>query len=144
MSPGGYAKATSEMKVHFLAALLTCLTVGQGAVANAQSGGSPGAAAPVGDASRGWATLRAMDCARCHGRDFDGLAAPSMLAYVRSVPRQWFDRIVLEGEVSRGMPGYKSHPRVVADLDAIYTYLKARADGAISPSTSPAASSTNP
>jgi len=57
---------------------------------------------------------------------------------------KWFDRIVLEGEVSRGMPGYKSHPRVVADLDAIYAYLKARADGAISPGRSPAASSANP
>jgi cytochrome c55X len=116
------------MRFHTLAALLGCIAFGSAADANAQVGESLAAAARVDDASRGWATLRAMDCARCHGRDFDGLTAPSLLHYVRSVPREWFDRIVLEGDVGRGMPGYKSQPRVVADLDAIYAYLKARAD----------------
>jgi hypothetical protein len=85
-------------------------------------------AARTPDASRALATLRAMDCARCHGRGLDGWAAPSLLAYVRTVPRELFDRIVLEGDVARGMPGYRSNPRVVADLDAIYIYLRARAE----------------
>lgn len=78
-------------------------------------------------ASRVRAALRAMDCARCHGRDYDGWAAPSLLAAVRDGSRERFDRIVLEGDIVRGMPGYLHQPRVVADLDAIYVYLRTRA-----------------
>ena len=80
---------------------------------------------------RGWSALRAMDCGRCHGRDQDGWAAPSLIASVRDAPRERFDRFVLDGDVGRGMPGYRSQPLVVAELDAIYAYLRARADGAI-------------
>jgi mono/diheme cytochrome c family protein len=77
-------------------------------------------------AARGRATLRAMDCARCHGRDYDGWSAPSLLAALRDGSRERFDRIVLDGDIVRGMPGYRSQPRVVADLDAIYVYLQTR------------------
>ena len=126
------------MNLRCLVVLLPWLALGLGAAdGNAQSEGNLAAAGRISEAYRGWATLRAMECARCHGRDFDGLAAPSMVAYVRNAPREWFDRIVLEGDVSRGMPGYRLHPRVVADLDAIYIYLKARDDGAISAGTPP-------
>ena len=44
--------------------------------------------------ARGRAVLRAMDCARCHGRDYSGWAAPSLLAAVREVARS-FERPVL-------------------------------------------------
>lgn len=71
--------------------------------------------------------LRAMDCARCHGRDYTGWAAPSLLAAVRDGSRERFDRLVLEGDSGRGMPSYKGQPLVVAELDAIYAYLRARA-----------------
>jgi cytochrome c55X len=81
--------------------------------------------------ARGWATLRAMDCARCHGRDYDGWAAPSLVASVRDTSRQRFARSVLDGDIGRGMPGYASQPLVVADVDAIYDYLLARAQGEI-------------
>jgi mono/diheme cytochrome c family protein len=66
-----------------------------------------------------------MDCARCHGRDFAGWAAPSLLAAVREGSRERFDYFVLEGDAMRGMPGYRSQPRVTQDLDAIYAYLRA-------------------
>jgi cytochrome c55X len=82
---------------------------------------------------RGWAALRAMDCARCHVRDHDGWAAPSLIASVRDVPRERFDRLVLDGDIARGMPGYRNHPIVVDELDAIYAYLVARAQGEIGP-----------
>jgi cytochrome c55X len=81
--------------------------------------------------ARGWAALRAMDCARCHGRDYDGWAAPSLIASVRGTPRERFERSVLDGDIGRGMPGYAGQPLVVADLDAIYAYLLARARGEI-------------
>ena len=82
---------------------------------------------------RGWNALRAMDCARCHGRDYEGWAAPSLIAGVRDMSRERFDHWVLDGDIGRGMPGYRSQPLVVAELDAIYVYLLARARGDIGP-----------
>lgn len=77
--------------------------------------------------ARGRLALRDMDCARCHGRDYRGSSAPSLIAAVRQGSRERFDYYVLEGDIVRGMPGYRSQPRVVADLDAMYAYLLARA-----------------
>ena len=82
---------------------------------------------------RGWNALRAMDCARCHGRDYGGWAAPSLIASVRDRSREQFDRWVLDGDIGRGMPGYRNQPLVVDELDAIYAYLLARARGDIGP-----------
>lgn len=77
--------------------------------------------------ARGRDALRAMDCARCHGKHYDGWAAPSLLAAVREGSRERFERYVLDGS-ERGMPGYRSQPLVVAELDAIYAYLRAQAE----------------
>jgi cytochrome c55X len=82
---------------------------------------------------RGWNALRAMDCARCHGPDYAGWTAPSLIDSVRDGSRERFDHWVLEGDVGRGMPGYRSQPLVVAEIDAIYAYLLARARGDIGP-----------
>ena len=76
--------------------------------------------------ARGQAVLRAMDCARCHGRDYRGWAAPSLLAAVREGSRERFERSVLDGDPVRGMPGYRSQPLVVAGIDAIHAYLPVR------------------
>jgi mono/diheme cytochrome c family protein len=81
------------------------------------------------DPARGWAALRAMDCARCHGREYSGWLAPSLLAAVRDGPRERFDRYVLDGDAMRGMPGYRSQPLILTELDAIYAYLRARSEG---------------
>ena len=81
--------------------------------------------------ARGWNTMRTMDCARCHGRDYEGWTAPSLLAAVREGSRERFDRYVLEGDIGRGMPGYRTQPAVKDNLDAIYAYLLARAKGEI-------------
>jgi cytochrome c55X len=83
--------------------------------------------------ARGWTTLRAMDCARCHGKDYEGWTAPSLLAAVREAPRERFDRYVLDGDIARGMPGYRSQSAITSNLDAIYAYLLARAKGEIGP-----------
>jgi len=92
-----------------------------------------GEADQVAEFRRGWAALRAMDCARCHGRDLDGWAAPSLLASVRDSPGERFTRLVLDGDIARGMPPYRSQPLVTAQIDAMYAYLLARASGAIGP-----------
>ena len=92
--------------------------------------------------ARGRAVLRAMDCARCHGRDYGGWAAPSLLAAVREGSRERFERSVLDGDPVRGMPGYRSQSLVVAGIDAIYAYLLALATGtAASPPGAVSASS---
>ena len=88
---------------------------------------------PAAQRERGWNALRAMDCARCHGRDYDGWAAPSLVAGVRDGSRERFDHWVLDGDVGRGMPGYRSQPLVAAELDAMHAYLLARARGDIGP-----------
>ena len=95
----------------------------------------------AGDAriANGWRVLRAVDCARCHGRDYAGLAAPSIVRYVAMVDRATFMRTVLDGDPPRGMPGYRGNAYVVDNLDDIYRYLGARATGAFAPDYRPAA-----
>jgi mono/diheme cytochrome c family protein len=84
-----------------------------------------------------WRVLRAVDCARCHGRDYAGLAAPSIVDYVASQNREMFIRMVLDGDPIRGMPGYRGNAYVVESLDDIYRYFVARANGEIGPDYRP-------
>lgn len=76
-------------------------------------------------------TLRTLDCARCHGRDHEGPAAPSLVEFARTEDRARFAAAVLEGNAARGMPPYRSNGLVVATVGALYDYFKARADGTI-------------
>ena len=124
--------------LHFRVAALAALAMFAGGAGAAPDGGEPGGQT---ETVRGWAALRAMDCARCHGRDYAGWSGPSLIAAVRDGTRERFDYFVLDGDVMRGMPGYRSQPLVVAELDAIYAYLRARAEGAIG-AGSPASGAT--
>ena len=105
------------------AASLVCVLAATGAAT----------AADQAELARGWTTMRAMDCARCHGREYDGWSAPSLIAAVRDGPRERFYQFVLDGDIGRGMPGYRSQSAVTANLDAIYAYLLARARGEVGP-----------
>src|SRR4051812_45827861 len=87
--------------------------------------------------ANGWRVLRAVDCARCHGKDYTGLDAPSIVRYVASVDREAFVRTVLDGDPPRGMPGYRANAYVTTHLDDIYRYFQARADGRIGPEYRP-------
>lgn len=78
-----------------------------------------------------WRTLRVMDCARCHGKDYQGLSGPSVVDYARTQSREVFLRAMLDGNPGRGMPGYRGNALVEPAIDAIYRYFKARADGVI-------------
>ena len=81
--------------------------------------------------AHGWHVVRMVDCARCHGRSYEGLAAPSIIDYVATQNREAFVRTVLDGDMSRGMPGYRSNSQVVESIDDIYRYFVARAKGEI-------------
>jgi mono/diheme cytochrome c family protein len=78
-----------------------------------------------------WRTLRAVDCARCHGKDYDGLAAPSIVDYARQVSRDRFVAAILDGNPSRGMPAYRDNPRIADHIDDVYRYFIGRAEGTI-------------
>jgi mono/diheme cytochrome c family protein len=106
-----------------------------GLTGNGGSGG--GGDADPATLMRGWSVLRAVDCARCHGRDWRGSSGPDLVDAVRAGPRERFEHFVLVGDIVRGMPGYRSQALVVAELDAIYAYLRARADGRIGPGAPP-------
>ena len=84
-----------------------------------------------------WRVLRVVDCARCHGKDYSGLAAPSIVDYAALQSRDMFVRMILDGNPIRGMPGYSSNAYVVENLDDIYRYFRARASGDIGPEYRP-------
>jgi cytochrome c553 len=91
-----------------------------------------------------WRVLRVVDCARCHGRDYTGLAAPSIVTYAASQSREMFVRMVLDGEPTRGMPGYRGNAYVAESIDDIYRYFIARANGDIGPDYRPPAPAERP
>ena len=84
-----------------------------------------------------WRVLRVVDCARCHGKDYAGLAAPSIVDYAALQSREMFVRMILDGDAIRGMPGYRSNTYVVENLDDIYRYFRARASGDVGPEYRP-------
>jgi cytochrome c553 len=88
-----------------------------------------------------WRALRVVNCDRCHGKDYEGLSAPSIVAYARGQSRELFLRMLLDGDPPRGMPGYRSNPLVTQNIEGIYRYFTLRASGAILPSSRPAAES---
>ncbi|WP_061170256.1 c-type cytochrome [Caballeronia hypogeia] len=58
--------------------------------------------------------MRIADCARCHGRDHEGLAAPSIVGFARTQPRERLLVAVLDGNPPMGMPAYHGAP-LIAD-----------------------------
>lgn len=78
-----------------------------------------------------WSKLRTADCARCHGSNLDGLAAPSVVEFARTQTRERVQETILKGNPGRGMPAYESVGPVRERIDAIYEYLRGRADGSI-------------
>lgn len=112
------------------AALVVATTVPREAL-TAATAPYPGNEADAEAITQAWRTVRQMECGRCHGGDHDGLAAPSVLEFVRTQSRVRFDRIVLDGDPQRGMPGYGKTARVADSIDSIYLYFLLRANGAI-------------
>lgn len=102
----------------------------------AQAAGHPSLEDP--GLAAAWKALRAAYCERCHGKDYNGLAAPSIVSYAGTQSREAFERMVLDGDPGRGMPGYRSVAIVADHIDDIYRYFRARADGSIAATARPA------
>jgi mono/diheme cytochrome c family protein len=129
-------KAEKMMRACSAALLAAVLAVTQTARADATTEGASPPLTEVGIASA-WRTLRAVDCARCHGKHYEGLAAPSIVNYARTQSREMFVRMVLDGDPPRGMPGYRTNAWVANSIDDIYLYFHARANGTIDPDSRP-------
>lgn len=72
-------------------------------------------------------------CARCHGTYGQGLAGPNLAESLNKITYEEFMKTVAEGKTGRigMMPAWQSNQSVMQGRDNIYSYLKARADGAI-------------
>lgn len=73
-------------------------------------------------------------CARCHGAfGQGGPFSPDLTDSLKKLSQQDFNNIVTSGSNEQGyMPAWHQNQQVMQSIDAIYTYLKARSDGAIS------------
>jgi mono/diheme cytochrome c family protein len=81
----------------------------------------------------GWHTWRAMACDRCHGAKQEGATGPPLIDSLKHMTMEEFKKAVLEGRPEKGMPNYNTTKLVVDNIDNLYTFLKGRSDGAISP-----------
>ena len=84
----------------------------------------------------GWRQYN-VHCARCHGQDAlpNPVAANLLTSLAPGGPaadRETFTKVVMEGRLDRGMPGFKDtvEPRHV---EAMHAYLKGRAEKRIPP-----------
>ncbi|MEJ8853662.1 cytochrome c [Variovorax robiniae] len=89
-----------------------------------------------------WQALRTLQCERCHGQGYEGLSAPSIVEFARTQGHASFVRTVLDGNGPRGMPAYRGNPLVDANIEGIYRYFAARANGSIAPNDRPAGRGT--
>ncbi len=72
-------------------------------------------------------------CARCHGTFGQGLAASNLTKTLKNTDRDDFFKVVARGKKGRMgiMPAWQSNSSVMKNRDRIYSYLRARADGAL-------------
>ena len=76
---------------------------------------------------QGFETWRAAACERCHGPNQEGMVGPSLVESLKTLTKDQFKTTVLNGRPEKGMP---NHPQLEPKLEALYTYLKCRSDGA--------------
>lgn len=80
---------------------------------------------------KGFRAWRSAACDRCHGANQEGMVGPSLIQSLKTLSRQEFAKLMSEGRPDKGMPNFATNPSVMNNLDQLYTYLKARSDGAI-------------
>ncbi len=83
----------------------------------------------------GWRTYNGGGCGGCHGPGGIGLMGGSNLAESLMIKndREKFKDVVINGYPGSLMKPHKNDKRVMENLDNLYNYLKARADGVLGP-----------
>jgi mono/diheme cytochrome c family protein len=79
----------------------------------------------------GFRTWRAAGCDRCHGANQEGLVGPSLVESLKTLSIADFKKTLTEGRLEKGMPSWSANPRVMNNIDHLYSYLKGRSDGKI-------------
>jgi len=81
----------------------------------------------------GWKTWRALACERCHGAQQEGLVGPPLVESLKTMSKEDFHTTIMNGRAEKGMPPFNASPMVNENWEALYAYLKGRADGKIQP-----------
>jgi Cytochrome C oxidase, cbb3-type, subunit III len=81
----------------------------------------------------GWRTFNSV-CYVCHGQDAVGTTfAPSLVERLQQIDKERFMYVVhngFQGQIGV-MPAWKDNPNVNKHFDELYSYVKARSDGAL-------------
>lgn len=117
--------------------VLAAALVGGISLAQAQDGAAPYKASADGkkvDAKTyaGYSTYT-NSCVTCHGREGTGGmgGGKDILAYLKTASKDDFKSTVLNGRPGTQMVAFKTVAPVADNVDAIYAYMKGRADGKI-------------
>jgi mono/diheme cytochrome c family protein len=81
----------------------------------------------------GWKTWRALACERCHGAAQEGLVGPALVDRLKTLSKEDFHTVLMNGRPDKGMPPFSSSPMVNQNWEGLYAYLKGRSDGEIQP-----------
>ena len=81
----------------------------------------------------GWKTWRALACERCHGAAQEGLVGPPLVVSMKTLTKEDFHTIMMNGRIDKGMPPFNTSPMVNENWEGLYAYLKGRSDGQIQP-----------
>jgi mono/diheme cytochrome c family protein len=79
----------------------------------------------------GFRAWRAGACDRCHGANQEGLVGPPLVESMKTLSKDDFVKTVRDGRLDKGMVSFSESKMVMDNIDALYAYLKGRADGAI-------------
>jgi len=81
----------------------------------------------------GWKTWRALACERCHGAEQEGLVGPSLVDRLKTLKKDDFHDLMVNGRPDKGMPPFSGSAMVTKNWEGLYAYLKGRSDGQIKP-----------
>lgn len=79
----------------------------------------------------GFKTWRAAACDRCHGANQQGMVGPSLIESLKTLTKEEFVVVIRDGRLEKGMQSFGNSKKVMANMDQLYAYLKARSDGAL-------------
>lgn len=78
---------------------------------------------------QGWQTYQRGECGVCHSESGQGGPAPNFVELLKTLSKDQFVNSVTSGKGL--MPPFKTNHNVIDNIDKIYSYLKARSDGAL-------------
>lgn len=87
------------------------------------------------DTVEGWKIYRGIGtCATCHGPVGQGGVGPALVDSLKGpITKELFVDVVAHGRSGTMMKPFGDNPNVMDNIDKIYAYLKARADGVLGP-----------